>query len=509
MLSNLGGKVRESAVSVIPIMAIVFLLHLVLAPLPDGGLGRFLVGGVLVIAGLSVFLTGADLGMVAFGQLAGGALTRRRNLPLILVSSFVIGFAITVAEPDVQVLAIQVAGIAPEINRAVLLLMIAAGVGLFLVVAMFRVVVQLSLRLLLVGFYLLVFGISACIDPGLVGVAFDSGGATTGPITVPFIMAMGIGVASSITHRKGDDSSFGFVGLASIGPVLAVAVMGLVSRVNLEAVPGQTQASGGKRLAGLFDFFLSLLPHTFRDIALALIPLFSLFVLFQFAVLRLPFEQVRRIVLGFLYSFVGLVLFMVGVEGGFTPAGRALGMGLGGMTDGWLLLPIGFLLGAVVVCAEPAVWVLTEQVEMVSGGHIPRRHLLAALSVSIAVAVTLGMFRVVTGVSIWWMLIPGYALALGLTAATPPLFTAIAFDSGGVASGPMSTTFVLALTLGASVAVGGNPVTDAFGMVAMIAMAPLVTIQAFGMVVGRIERDRAARRQTRIIEKGGVGGERP
>ncbi|MDR2390552.1 MAG: DUF1538 domain-containing protein [Planctomycetota bacterium] len=508
MLSNLGGKIRESAVSVIPIMGIVILLHLFLAPLPEGGLSRFLVGGVLIIAGLSVFLTGADLGMVAFGQRVGGALTRRRNLPLILASSFIIGFAITIAEPDVQVLALQVVGIAPEINRALLLLMIASGVGLFLVVAMFRVIVQLPLRLLLIGFYFLVFGMSACIDPGFVGVAFDSGGATTGPITVPFIMAMGIGVASSITHRKGDDNSFGFVGLASIGPILAVAMMGLVSRVHLEAAPVESQASGDKKLAGLLDTFLSLLPHAFLDIALALAPLFVLFVVFQFVFLRLPFEQVRRMVLGFIYSFFGLVMFMTGVEGGFTPAGRALGIGLGGMADGWLLLPIGFLLGAMVVCAEPAVWVLAEQVESVSGGHIPRRHLLAALSISIAVAVTLGMFRVTTGVSIWWMLIPGYALALGLTAVTPPLFTAIAFDSGGVASGPMSTTFVLALTLGASVAVGGNPVTDAFGMVAMIAMAPLVTIQAFGMVVRRIERDRVARRQTRIIEKSGAGEER-
>jgi hypothetical protein len=499
LFSDLGVKLRESAVSVIPIMVMVALMHLFLVRLPEGQLARFFLGGMFIIAGLGLFLAGADLGMVAFGQRVGGVLTRHRNLTLILVASFVIGFAITVAEPDVQVLASQVSGIDPGVNKSLLLVLIAIGVGFFLVVAMMRVVMQISLRLLLTVFYALVFAACAFVDPGYVGVAFDSGGATTGPITVPFIMAMGVGVASTIMRRGGSgDNSFGFVGLASIGPIAAVAAMGLLSGSKL----GGGEILGGEVASiSLWEPFFQEASHAVLDIALALLPLFILFLIFQVSLLRLPFEQVRRMLLGFFYSFLGLVVFMVGVGGGFTPVGRSLGMGLGDLYGGWCLLPVGLILGALVVCAEPAVWVLTEQVEEVSGGHIRRRHLLAALSLSIAIAVALGMFRVITGVSIWWMLLPGYVLALGLTRLAPPLFTAIAFDSGGVASGPMSTTFVLALTLGASLARGGNPATDAFGMVAMIAMAPLVTIQVFGLIVKRMERQHEEARHTRIISR--------
>jgi hypothetical protein len=388
LLSSLGGKIRESAVSVIPIMAIVALLHLTLARLPEGQLARFMFGGVLIILGLSIFLLGAELGMVNFGERIGGALTRRRNIALILAASFIIGFAITIAEPDVQVLATQVAGIDPEINRGLLLTLIAFGVGFFLLLAMLRVFLRLSLRLLLVGFYLLLFIACAFIDPGFVGVAFDSGGATTGPITVPFIMAMGIGVASSMARRGGDDNSFGFVGLASIGPVMAVALMGLLSKVKLG---GGEVGAGEDAHPGLFDSFLYEIPRVGGEIAVALAPIFVLFLIFQFFLLRLPRELVRRMLIGFLYSFIGLVMFMVGVAGGFTPIGRSLGMGLGDLVGGWLLLPVGLILGAVVVCAEPAVWVLTEQVEAVSGGYIKRKYLLAALSFSIAVAVALGI----------------------------------------------------------------------------------------------------------------------
>ena len=472
-------KLKESAVSVIPVMAIVVLLNFTIAPLPEGQLAQFILGGVLLMLGLSVFLVGADLGMVPFGQRVGAALTHKRSLPLILVASFVIGFAITIAEPDVQVLASQVAGVAPGLNKMTLLLMIAVGVGIFLVVAMLRVVLQLSLPLLLVISYALVFFVCAFDDTAYVCIAFDSGGATTGPITVPFIMAMGIGVASTVKKKDGGDNSFGFVGLASIGPIAAVAVMGLFSPMdkNLNAEPAVFTGP-----TSVLEPFLGQLPHVAWDITMALLPLVVIFFVFQFGLLKLPGQQVKRMIMGFIYAWIGLVIFMTGVNGGFTPIGRSLGMELGTLLGGWALLPVGLVLGAVVVCAEPAVWVLTEQVEEVSGGSIRRSVMLAALSVSIAIAVGLGMLRVITGVSIWYIIVPGYLLALGLTRFCPPMFTAIAFDSGGVASGPMSTTFVLALTLGAAISTGGNPATDAFGMVAMIAMAPLITIQILGLV---------------------------
>ncbi|MDR3211100.1 MAG: DUF1538 domain-containing protein [Planctomycetota bacterium] len=499
MLSDLVTKIKESAVSVIPILIIVTLMHYLLSPLPEGQLSRFIIAGLIIVVGLSIFLVGADLGMVPFGQRIGAVLTHRRSITLILVSVFIIGFAITIAEPDVQVLAKQVTDIDSSINRTLLLTMIAVGVGLFLIVAMLRVVMQLSLPILLVVFYLLLFGLCSLVDTGFVGIAFDSGGATTGPITVPFIIAMGIGVASSVKRSKdkpAGDNNFGFVGLASIGPIAAVVSIGFFSNVVIK--PDNSQAVV-ENATGILDTFVREIPHVAVDISIALLPLVVIFFISQYVFLHLPSVQIRRMLTGFFYTFIGLVLFMVGVAGGFTPVGRSLGIGLGVLANGWALIPVGLILGAVVVCAEPAVWVLSTQVEDVSGGHIKRRVLLAAMSISISLAVALGMLRVVTSISIWWMLIPGYAVALILTRFTPPLFTAIAFDSGGVASGPMSTTFVLSLAVGASISSGGNPITDAFGMVAMIAMAPLITIQLLGMVIGRMEKRHQEARKTRIM----------
>jgi hypothetical protein len=287
------------------------------------------------------------------------------------------------------------------------------------------------------------------------------------------------------------------VGLASIGPIAAVAGMGFFSGVSFSAEEGRTEAAA-EISQSLPDRFLGILPHVSYEIFLALLPLFLLFLFFQATLLRLPSQQIKRMVLGMLYFFIGLVIFMTGVNGGFSPAGQSLGIALGADGSGILLIPIGFLLGSLVVCAEPAVWVLTEQVEEVSGGYIRRPIMMAALSLSIALAVVLGMIRVISGISIWYVVLPGYLLALGLTFFCPRLFTAIAFDSGGVTSGPMSATFVLSLTLGASRALGGNPATDAFGMIAMIAMAPLITIQLLGIAFRIMERRRKKQGQQEV-----------
>ncbi len=305
-------------------------------------------------------------------------------------------------------------------------------------------------------------------------------------MTVPFIMAMGLGVAGAAKKKEGDDNGFGLVGLASIGPVAAVAVVGLLAQGGVNPDIAADDAAQSIEPVSVAARFIGLLPHISYEIAMALLPIVIIFLFFQILLLKLPRQQVKRMLTGFFYTFVGLVIFMTGVNGGFSPVGMSLGIALGKMGAG-ALIPVGLILGAVVVCAEPAVWILTEQVETLSGGHIRRRIMLAALSISIALAVVLGMTRVVTGLSIWYIILPGYALALILTRFCPPLFTAVAFDSGGVASGPMSTTFVLSLTLGASVSSGGNPATDAFGMVAMIAMAPLVTIQLLGLIFKRKE----------------------
>ena len=498
MISNFTARLKESSVSVIPVMLIVLLLHFTIAPLNPGQLPQFIMGGLLLILGLTIFLVGADIGMVPFGQMVGSALAHGRSMVLIVIASFAIGFAITIAEPDVQVLADQVNNVAPGISKMYLLVMIALGVGLFLTIGAARIVLRLPLSWLLIIFYILLFILCGFVDSRFIGVAFDAGGATTGPITVPFIMAMGIGVAAAAKTGDDHDSGFGMVGLASIGPIAAVAVMGVVSGVDIAGTDG----GGLKDNSIALSYFLVRLPHVAEEISMALLPILLIFVIFQLALLRMPATAVKRMVLGFVYTWIGLIIFMTGVSGGFTYAGQTLGVALGSFDPVWILIPIGVVLGAVVVVAEPAVWVLTEQVEEVSGGYINRKAMLVALSISIAGAVALGMFRVVEQVSIWYIILPGYGLALILTRFCPPLFTAIAFDSGGVASGPMSTTFVLSLTLGASFASGGNPLTDAFGMVAMIAMAPLITIQLLGLIFRYMEHKRAKIEAAKAMEEG-------
>lgn len=469
-------KLKEAAISVIPVMAVVWLLHISVAPLGEN-LARFLVGGALLICGLAIFLLGAELGIVPIGQRAGSALTQKRSLTLLLGAGFIIGFFITIAEPDVHVLAQQVASVDPSIDPLWLIGMIAVGVGLFVVVALARIVFQISLRLLLAAFYALIFLCAIFTAPAFLGIAFDAGGATTGPMTVPFIMALGIGIAA--VRARGQNDSFGLIGIASIGPVLSILILGLFQTGgDVAANADQEEAA-----ATLWGHFLNLTPEVAAEVGMALLPLACLFILFRlFLLKRMTRYRMLRTAFGLFYTWLGLVLFFVGVKGGFIPAGHSLGVLLALHPQSWLLVLVAFTLGALAVCAEPAVWVLTKQVEEVSGGTIRSRVLLVFLCIGVAVAVALALFRVTSSLSLWWFIGPGYIIAFLMTLFCPPMFTAIAFDSGGVASGPMASTFILAFTLGASSGMGGNPILDAFGVIALIAMTPLIAIQLLGIL---------------------------
>lgn len=490
---NIFAKFKETAFSVLPVMIVVVLLGLTIAPLHLGTMTRFVLGGILVIFGLTLFLLGVDIGILPIGERSGAALTAKRSLKLLLASAFLIGFIVTVAEPDVQVLADQVRAIAPGVSKWGLILMIAVGVGFFVALGILRTVLSIPLNILLTVSYIGVFALAFCAPATFQGVAFDSGGATTGPMTVPFIMALGVGVAAvrSKTGKNGKiassaEDSFGLTGIASIGPVLAVIVYGISIHATSDAAVSGEAAGHGLIGHGIF-VFLNLLPSIFMEVATALAPLAAMAALFQIFLLKMPPMQVVRMVRGFVFSFVGLVLFLCGAHGGFMPAGEALGEVLGEASlqgSFWtaLLVAVGVVFGAIVVCAEPAVWVLTDQVESISGGTIKRKVMLVALSAGVALSIGISMLRVLFGFSLWYILIPGYALALVLSFIAPKLFTAIAFDSGGVASGPMTSTFILSFTLGASSASGGNPSVDAFGVIALVAMTPLIAIQILGII---------------------------
>ena len=480
MRKNLKAKTLESLSSVLPITAIVLVLSFTLAPeMPAGTLMMFLLGAMLLVVGMGLFSLGADMAMMPMGDGVGGEVVRigKRSIWPIIPLVFLIGAFITMAEPDLQVLATQV----PAVPDMVIILTVAAGVGLFLVLSAINTIKEkFSLNTLLIFFYIFVFLLAFIVPDEFLAVAFDSGGVTTGPITVPFIMALGIGVASAHTNGKqAEENSFGMVALCSIGPILAVLLMGIVlSGTEITYTPETIVTTYTSREAG--EQFLHGFPEYMQEVAVGLLPVVVFFVIFQIFSLHLKKDALIRLIIGVAYTYVGLVLFLTGVNVGFMPAGTYLGSTIGSLEYNWILIPIGMVVGYFIVAAEPAVHVLNKQVEEVTGGAIPQRAMNLSLSIGVALSVGLAMTRVVTGISILWFLVPGYAIALLLSFKVPKIFTAIAFDSGGVASGPMTATFLLPFAMGACNALGGDVLTDAFGIVAMVAMTPLVTIQCLG-----------------------------
>lgn len=490
---DIAAKFKETAKSVLPVILIVLALGLTIVPLEKEVLSRFVVGGLLLIFGLTIFLMGVGMGIEPMGERCGSALVAKKNLPLLLSCAFAIGFIVTAAEPDIQVFGDQVKEIFPFVNKLAFTFAIAGGVGIFLLLGLLRTVLNFPIKIFFFIFYSLLFALAFFAPQNFLPIAFDSGGATTGPMTVPFIMSLGLGV-SAVRAGK-DDSSFGLTGTASIGPVMAVLAYAIFLRVpqdySIQIVQAELQgATDAGFLAKTFLPFANLFPVFFREALFAIAPLVALFAVFQAALLKMTARQTIRILVGFFYAYIGLVVFLTGVNGGFSGAGSQLGKILGALasqrslagTSGtpwlFLLIAIGIIFGAVIVCAEPAVWVLSEQVERVSGGTIKRKALLFFLSVGTALAIALVLLANVFNFNVKWILAVGYLLSMALMIFCPPMWTGIAFDSGGVASGPLTSTFILSFTIGAAQA---NP-ADSFGVIALVAMMPLSAIQIMGII---------------------------
>lgn len=477
MNEKLKEKTREALTSVLPITVIVLVLSVTLVPMEVGTLALFLTGAVLLIVGMGFFQLGAEISMTPLGQGIGGSIVRQKKTWLAVVICFAMGAIITISEPDLQVLANQVAAI----PNAVLIWTVAAGVGVFTAVAVLRILYRVPLSKMLLGLYLLLFVVSLFVPNEFLAVAFDAGGVTTGPMTVPFIMALGVGVSAVRNDREAGGDSFGLVALCSIGPIITVLLLGLLYQPDGSTYT-PVSVPDAKDTAEMFRSYTHALPEYFKEIFLSLAPILAFFVLFQLVTRRMHRREVMSMLFGLLYTYIGLVLFLTGVNVGFMPVGSFLGESIAAHESySWLLIPIAMLIGYFIVSAEPAVHVLNRQVEEITAGAIPASAMNAALSIGVSVSLALAMIRVLTGISIMWFLIPGYVLSLALSFVVPKIFTSIAFDSGGVASGPMTATFLLPFAMGACDALGGNVVTDAFGVVAMVAMTPLVTIQLLGV----------------------------
>ena len=494
-MKELRAKIREALLSALPVTVVVYLLSLTpILDLTAVELITFTVGAVLLVLGIGLFSLGADIAMTPMGTQVGSGLSRQRKLGLLCGVCFLLGMLITIAEPDLQVLANQVSTV---MNGTVLICCVGLGVGAFLVLSILKIVFQRSLSQILMLFYMLLFALSLILvvngNGALLPVAFDSGGVTTGPITVPFIMALGVGIAGVLGDRRSRENSFGLVSLCSVGPVLAVLLLGIFSSNDLSyAVPDYTVSED---IAGAFA---STALHTCKEVAIALGMIVGMFLICCLLFLKLSKRSGRRIALGVVFTYIGLVLFLTGINVGFMPIGYRIGQALARGSKVFLV-GFGFVIGVLVVLAEPAIHVLNAQVEDVTGGLVNRKAMMVGLCVGVGSALALSMLRIIYDFSLVYYVVPGYFVSLLLSLFVPPVYTAIAFDSGGVASGPMTSGFLLPLAIGVCVSLqGGEAVLrDAFGMVALVAMAPLITIQLLGfrgIVAEKLGERKAMRR---------------
>ena len=477
-MKELLAKIKEALLSALPITLIVYVLALT----PWFNFSRaelitFTVGAVLLVVGLGLFSLGADMAMTPMGTHVGAGLSRQKKLGLLLIVCFVLGMLITIAEPDLQVLAKQVSAV---MNGTVLVYAVGIGVGAFLMVAILRIVFRKALSNILMLFYMLMFALALMLvvngNAALLPLSFDSGGVTTGPITVPFIMALGVGISSVLGDRHSQENSFGLVSLCSVGPVLAVLMLGIFSRNDMSYTVANYDVSNE-----IAHAFLHTAMHTCQEVALALGLIVLFFLICQVIFLHLPRKRLIKIGLGVLFTYIGLVMFLTGVNVGFMPVGYKMGFELAKLNEGVLVL-LGLLMGVLVVLAEPAIHVLNQQVEDVTGGYISKKSMMLGLCIGVGASIALSMIRIIFDFSIVYYVIPGYFLSLALSLFVPPVYTAIAFDSGGVASGPMTSGFILPFATGVCVCLQGEAAVlrDAFGVVAVVAMTPLITIQLLG-----------------------------
>lgn len=483
-MNVLFEKFKEVLYSILPITVIVVILNFTIAPMENMLFARFLIGVVFIILGLAVFLFGVDIGISPLGNHVGSHVSRFNKIWIVVGAGLILGFFISVAEPDLLVLASQVSSVtAGLISKMSILIVVSIGIAVMLVVGFLRIVYNFPLNRLLTIIFGLILLLAFFVSPEFLAVSFDASGATTGALTVPFILALAIGISSmKKDSNASEQDSFGLVAIASTGAILGVLVMGIFSK--LTGLTGVLESST-ENSATLLGPFIQDLPGIAFESFLALLPLMVIFLAFQVIVFKFQKKQIKKILKGLLYTFIGLTLFLTGVNAGFMDVGAALGKALAMFENKSIVIAVGFVLGLVTILAEPAVHVLIQQIEMVTSGYLKKNIVLGALSIGVGTAVALSILRIVVPqIQLWHYLLPGYIISIVLSYLAPKLFVGIAFDSGGVASGPMTATFVLAFAQGAAHAASGADVlTDAFGMIALVAMTPIITLQILGLIV--------------------------
>lgn len=477
MRENIKLKIKEALSSIIPITLIVAVLSFTITPLATDVIVEFIIGAIMLVIGTGFFTLGAEMSMSIIGERIGADIAKRKNIFLILAILIILGTVVTIAEPDLKVLAEQITSVPTNLIIGI----VGLGVGVFLSIAFLRVIFKIKLKYALLFFYSIVFILAFFVPKEFLAMAFDSGGATTGPMAVPFIIAFGIGISSIRGEKNSESDSFGMVALCSIGPILSMMILGMVYKITNFEYTNRTYSTyaNTKEIA---EAFIQNLPNYFFEVVIALLPIIVFFIIYQLAVIRMSKKELFKVFIGCFYEFIGLTLFLLGANVGFLQIGSLIGMKLAEIGNEFLIIAIGALLGYFVVIAEPAVEVLNKQISDITDGAIPEKAMKKSLSIGVSIALVISMVRVLTGIPILYFLLPGYALTLILAFVGDDIFTAVAFDSGGVASGTMASAFLVPFAIGVSEGVGGNVLSDAFGVIAMVAMAPIVAVQISGLI---------------------------
>ena len=476
-------KCREVASAVTPVVILVLILHFTLAPLSGPLLFQFLLGAAAIMLGLSILLFGIEMGVLPFGNQMGATILKSNKLWFVIVIGFLLGFFINIAEPDLQVLAAQVASITGGfLPMPLILVTVSIGTGLMLALGITRIVKDFSLKLMFAIIYGIILMLAFFSSSDMLAISFDASGATTGALTTPLVLALSAGVAAMKRDSKSsEEDSFGLVGVMSTGAILGVLLLNRF--VKTDNITGALEL-GDTHVGSLFAPFIQAIPKTALESLVALLPIVVILLIFQKVRFRMPGKAFHKVLTGFVYTYVGLVIFLLGAHAGFMHVANIIGYTLASYDNKAILVGMGFLMGMLVILTEPAVYILTHQIEDVTSGHIKRKIVLLSLSIGVAVAVGLAMLRIVVpGIQLWHYLLPGFGVALVLMRFVPKLFVGIAFDSGGVASGPMTATFVLAFAQGASEAIEySDLLRDSFGVISMVAMTPLIALQVLGLI---------------------------
>lgn len=487
MTDSIILNLKKVIKGILPIIIFVLILSIILK-IDIGTIIRFLSSSLLVIMGLTLFTTGTDISLNEMGKNISNLLIKKKNIILILIVSLLLGTFITLLEPEFLTIGYE----AGNIPTSILLISVSISIGIFLMLAMYRILKRINLRYYIIISYLLIFFVLTISNFQVVPFAFDMGSVVVGAISAPFILAFGGNLASKMKRK--DSSEFGILSFCAIGPILMILILSLIYKPNI--------MYDSDPILKKLDF-LETLWTNFYQVFMSL----SLLVIFYLVLTRKTkkkkIEQ-RKIMIGLIMVLVGITLFLTGGDVGFFKLAYLLGSKLGNINKIIIIL-IGGIFGFLIAKIEPNVKVLVSYVDQVTNGGIKDKFLETCLCIGVSISFMLSLFRVLNGYSVMIFLIPTYFLAIFFAFFTPTNFLGLSFDAGGVVTGSMSSSFLLPLLIGVASIITNNYLNEAFGVMALISVIPIIILEIVGMIYNiEVKNDNTKYLDDKIIDYGEV-----